>query len=264
MDHEREHAAALARANIEVAQTHARLLEEQAHLAQAEKLSSIGLLAGGVAHEVNNPLSGVIACVKSLRDESILEDRRDACFETVLEGLERIRLTVRGLLDFSRKPPDSTVDLDVFEAAEAAMRLVQSAALERGVTLELEANLNGTRCQGSRGQIIQVLVNLILNAVEASPKGATVRVSGSSQVKGTTLTVSDRGAGIASEVLGRVFGPFFTTKPDGQGTGLGLSVSLGIARAQGGDLKIVSTQGEGTVVQFLVPREGNNGRSAVR
>jgi signal transduction histidine kinase len=253
-DRERKRAFELRLARDSLAETNARLVEAQSQRIQQEKLSSLGLLAAGVAHEINNPLSGVIGCVKALRGEQVPIDRREVYFDTVDEGLERIRQTVRGLLDYARQRPTNPGPVDVHEVATAAARLVQPALRARQLVCEVEAEPGDFRAHADRAQVMQVLVNLLLNACDASPVGSRVLIDCARGSPGfIDIAVRDQGLGIAPEILDRVCDPFFTTKPEGQGTGLGLSVSLGIVRGHGGTLSFADTLGGGATVVVRLP-----------
>ncbi|MHB8420047.1 MAG: sensor histidine kinase [Myxococcales bacterium] len=256
-DRERLRAENLRAAHDRLVHANQRLLEDQARLVQTEKLSSIGLLASGLAHEVNNPLTGVIGCLRALRQDSIPAERRSQYFDTIADGLERIRTTVQSLLDFTRSRPQSLSLVDAAEMADACVRLVAPMAQEHRIQVAQRIAPREALLRADRAQLMQGLVNLLLNAAYASPPGGEV-VLGLRRGPGHTgLFVADRGSGIPREALARVCDPFFTTKPEGEGTGLGLTVTLGIARAHGGDLEIESVEGQGTTVTLWVPdKEG--------
>jgi len=239
-------------------------VDEQSQRIQVEKLSSIGFLASGVAHEIDNPLSGVMGCVKSLWDGTVPEDRRTEYFNTVTEGLERIRETVRGLLDYARQRPPAPTDVDVHEVMDACLRLVQPALHKKRVMTDNRVVSGSVHVHADRAQLMQVLVNLLLNAVEASSTNQIITLDARSDsgVDGVKLTVRDEGCGIPDDIKDRICDPFFTTKPEGQGTGLGLSVSLGIIRNHGGELMFESEEGAGTTAVVRLPG-AKNGRPSL-
>jgi len=242
------------------AQEH-RLVEEQTLLIQAEKLSSIGLLAAGVAHEINNPLSGVLACVKALRTNRVPEERRAEYFDTAQDGLERIRATVRNLLDYARPSRNSPDAVDVPDAVHSSARLCRAVSEAHRVAIEVTVQADMPAARGDRSQIVQVLLNLLLNACQASVAGGVVEidvhVAGPSALE---LVVSDRGVGIASDDLPRIFEPFYSTKPRGEGTGLGLTVTAELVRRLGGELHVESALGDGTRVIVRLPRYDHDPR----
>jgi len=253
-DRERSRAAALREALARVAEVNRQLVEEQAKLIQAEKLSSIGLLAAGVAHEINNPLSGVMGCVKALRDKAVPVERQEEYFEAVRDGLERIRGTVQSLLDYARqRPPHATV-LDPAEVVVSCLRLLQPLERKKDLTVTNPIVAGAALVLADRTQVMQALVNILMNAIQAVRPGGRIGLELQLETDRIGLRVQDDGAGIAKDLLGRVCDPFFTTKAEGEGTGLGLALTLNIARAHGGDLVIESEEGKGTVVTLWLPR----------
>ena len=230
-----------------------RIREEQLQLVQAEKMSSIGLLASGVAHEINNPLAGVMACVKALRDEDVESVRREEYFATVLDGLERIQQTVRGLLDYSRQrnPQPTLVDLE--GVVSAALLLISPAVRKKDITIETESG-EALAVHCDRSQLMQALVNVLLNALYAAPVHGHVKVAVLDEGERRGISVIDDGPGIKPELISRVCDPFFTTKPEGEGTGLGLAVTLSLMRANGGDLGIEAAPTGGAKVTLWLPR----------
>ena len=244
----------LRRALDQLAAANQRIRDEQAKVLQAEKLSSIGLLAAGVAHEVNNPLGGVMGCVQALRRGGLAAEREKLYLDAITDGLDRIKSTVKSLLDYARQRTPRPTDLDVAHLVEQTVRVV-SPEFNRQ-KLELVTDLaSGQRVYADRAQLMQVLVNIALNAAHASPDGATVRISTRRGKGRTGIAVDDEGPGIPQEIRDRVCDPFFTTKAEGEGTGLGLSITLGIVRAHGGDLEIDDRPGGGTRVTVWLPIE---------
>jgi PAS domain S-box-containing protein len=244
------------RKNAEAALVEAnrRIREEQLKLIQAEKLSSIGLLAAGIAHEVNNPLTGVLGCVKALREKKDMsEERREEYSRTALEGLERIQQTMRGLLDFARERPTSATSMDVADVVTSALRLIAPALRKKDLKIERAIEPVDLKAHADRGQVLQALVNVLLNAVYASPESASIRISAGEKEGRVRIGVKDVGPGIPPEVIGKVCDPFFSTKPEGEGTGLGLSVTLGLLKANAGDLEIESEVGSGARVTLVLP-----------
>lgn len=244
----------LDRAHRDLVDANRRILEEQTKLIQAEKLSSIGLLAAGVAHEINNPLSGVLGCVKVLRDNTAMtEQRRDEYFETVRDGLERIQTIVRGLLDYARQRPPTPEPVEPAEIVSASLRLVAPATKKKDLTIVTDLETTQAGVRADRAQLMQAIVNVLLNAIYAAPPHTQLEISTHSMPDRAGIRIADHGPGISKEILHRVCDPFFTTKPEGEGTGLGLAVTLSIVRANGGDLQLESTPGLGTTVTIWLP-----------
>jgi signal transduction histidine kinase len=253
-DRERSRAQMLGDARDRLAAANRALVEEQAKLIQAEKLSSIGLLASGVAHEINNPLMGLMGCAKALREGLITGERREEYWDAVQDGLERIRGTVQSLLDFARQRPPASTEQDAREVVASCVRLLQPLGRKKDLTVENRIGPGEARVQADRAQLMQALVNVLMNSVQAAPQGGAVTVSARADGERVGIRIEDNGAGIPKELLKRVCDPFFTTKAEGEGTGLGLAITLNIARAHGGDLAIESEVGRGTAVTLWLPR----------
>jgi signal transduction histidine kinase len=253
-DRERARLEALREARDRLAEVNRQLVDEQAKLIQAEKLSSIGLLASGVAHEINNPLSGVMGCCKALREGSVEGERRDEYFEAVQDGLERIRGTVQSLLDFARQRPPAPTDQDAAEVVASCIRLLQPLERKKDLSVKSHIATGEVVVEADRTQLMQALVNVLMNSIQAAPRGGVIAVRARPEEARVGIRIEDNGGGIPPEVLSKVCDPFFTTKPEGEGTGLGLAITLGIARAHGGDLAIESELGKGTAVTLWLPR----------
>lgn len=245
----------LQRSIIELEEANARIFENQAKLIHAEKLSSIGLLASGVAHEINNPLSGVMACLKALDEGSLPPARRTEYFRTARDGLERIHQTVRGLLNYARQSEPRPKTLDPRDVVDACVQLIGPTAAKRRISMKTEIEKDSVHVHADRSQLMQALMNIMLNAIHASPADSEIAVSAERENGLVGLRIRDRGPGMPPDVVARACDPFFTTKPEGEGTGLGLAVTLGIAKAHGGHLDIDSTPGRGTTVTIWVPSE---------
>jgi len=237
----------------------------QAQLMAASRMASVGTLAAGVAHEINNPLAFINANLVWLRDQ--LEARRsalgDASFEeldaVVTEsriGIERIGNIVRELKAFSRvEADDAPTPVDVRKVLTFAAKMADKELRQRArVVTELE---DVPQVLGSEGRLGQVFLDLLLNAAQAIPDGAAasneVHIRCLRRDRMVVIEVSDTGAGIPAELQARIFDPFFTTKPLGQGTGLGLAVCDGIIRALGGEITVRSDVGRGSTFSVCLP-----------
>lgn len=245
--------AALSRAVDQLEAANQRILEEQSRLLQAEKLSSVGLLAAGVAHEINNPLAGTMACVKQLRDGRVAEHRRGTYFETVLDGLDRIERIVSALLSYARPTHGAAGPVDVAELIDGCLLLIRPAMHKARVRIEHRRPDPPLYAAGDRQQLMQAAMNVLLNAVHASPEGGAVHVEHPVDDGRVALRITDEGPGIPEADIERVCDPFFSTKPEGTGTGLGLSVTLGIVQAHGGALEFGRADGGGAEVTLWLP-----------
>jgi Na+/proline symporter/nitrogen-specific signal transduction histidine kinase len=232
----------------------------QAQLAHQDRLASIGRLAAGVAHEVGNPLTGIASIAQNLRDDREPEAVGERA-ALILEQTRRIDGIVRSLVRFSHAglspgqsaEPGLPSSLDLREVVEDALRLVRLSRRARGVEVDDQCP-PGLPLLGDRQQLVQVLVNLVTNACDASAAGKQVVVRGSREgAARVLLEVVDSGSGIPEELRPRIFEPFVTTKAPGEGTGLGLSLVYSIVREHGGTVEVESAVGEGTRVSVRLP-----------
>jgi two-component system NtrC family sensor kinase len=227
---------------------------QQQLLGQA-RLASIGQMAAGLAHEINNPLNNVLAYLKLVRRELPVDaegPRHD--LDAAREEALRAASIIRGVLDFARQAPARRERFTVAGWLRDAIASAAESARQRSVTLQLDdRGGDDVACDADRGQLQQVLINLLLNAVQASPEGATVEVMAEVQDGWVLVKVSDRGAGLPVADRERLFEPFFTTKPVGAGTGLGLAVALGLAEQNGGRLTLVDRPGGGAEARLELP-----------
>jgi PAS domain S-box-containing protein len=235
----------------------------QAQLVVSERMSSMGTLSGGIAHEINNPLSSVLANLTLLEQElpKVLSNSPHSAelLEAVAEahrGADRVAQIVRGLKVFSRGLDDRRQPLDVAQVAENVLQLVANELRHRArVVREFYP---APHVEASESHIGQVLVNLLLNAAQSLPEGEAdrnevrivIRPHGAAEV---VLEVRDTGAGMPPEVLARVFDPFFTTRPIGSGPGLGLSICHGIITSLNGRIEAESTVGRGSTFRVTLP-----------
>lgn len=250
---ERERAEQLAVAHEKLVQANKRIREESAKVIQAEKLSSIGLLAAGVAHEVNNPLAGIMGCLKALRSGTLTAEREAEYLDAIEDGLQRIETIVRGLLDFARPQRSAEAHVDLAELIDRCSVLLTPTMRKRGVEIQNDIEHGRFRVSVDRQQMMQAAMNVLLNAIQASPKGSTVTVSLIRDGDRVGITFRDQGPGIPEEDRARVCDPFYTTKAEGEGTGLGLAVTMGIIEAHGGGLTIGAPESGGTEVTFWLP-----------
>ena len=226
-------------------------LEEQ--LQHTEKMASVGLLAAGVAHEVNTPLAGISSYTQLLRGQFDEGDPRQEVLEKIEKQSFRAAKIVNGLLNFSRSSGTEFEQVDVNKVLLDVLSLVehQLEGSRIRVRRELAADLPGVR--GNENRLQQVFFNLVLNARDAMPSGGWLTLATSADGDTLVVEVRDTGHGIRREHIRRIYDPFFTTKGIGKGTGLGLSVSYGIVQEHGGAIFVESTPGQGTTFQVALP-----------
>ncbi|MCB9728767.1 MAG: HAMP domain-containing protein [Deltaproteobacteria bacterium] len=236
-------------ANREIARTQERLV-------RTEKLASVGELAAGVAHEIGNPIAVLQGYLEMLADPELPEERRREYLAIMETSVERIGTIIRDLLDFARPAEDAEPLCDAVAVARAAAKLV--GPQKRFKTLELRLRLPAAAVPVAipAGRLEQVLVNLLLNAADASPEDAAVELRVVARRGQVEITIADEGMGITQTGLNRIFDPFFTTKEPGKGTGLGLAVCHGIAQSYGGSIEVLSTVGKGASFTVVLPAPG--------
>jgi len=236
--------------------------ESEKFLIQSEKQASVGKLAAGVAHEINNPLTAVLTFTHLiLRRKDLPEDMRSD-LETIAVQTERVRKIVKGLLDFSRQTRLDPEQVNLNRLLEDCVSLLENQALIRGVNLHFDREEELPLLTLDRSQFQSVIVNMIINALDATEPGGSIalrakRSSGQEQ-EGVEIRIADTGSGILPEHMDRLFDPFFTTKEVGKGTGLGLSVSAGIVARHSGHISVKSKPGEGSVFHIWLPLANEN------
>lgn len=222
-------------------------------IGQSEKLASIGRLAAGVAHEINNPLTGVLTFSSLLRQKPNMDAQDLQDLDVIVRETTRVREIVRGLLDFARESPSARNPIDINEVIRNTLRLVRSQKEFRNITIHEYLGEELSLVRGDKNQLQQVLLNLSLNACEAMDGGGTLAISTLHRDNRVAIIVHDTGHGIAKEHMETIFDPFFTTKPVGKGTGLGLSVSYGIIQKHEGTIEVESEVGKGTTFTITLP-----------
>jgi len=238
-----------------------QLLDElqntQRQLIHTEKLASLGTLAGGVAHEINNPLMVILGRTElSLMGPGIPESAKQN-MEIVLGETRRIADIVRGLLDFSRRSQVDTFGLvDVNEIIEKTLALTEHQMKTDNTSVIRELEVDLPKLEANAGQLQQVFTNMVINAYHAMPEGGTLIVRTKKSGEDIVIEFQDTGQGITQENLDRIFDPFFTTKSEGQGTGLGLAVSHTIIERHGGNIGVASEPGKGTCFTLQIPVKG--------
>ena len=236
--------------------------ESEIKLLQSEKQASIGKLAGGVAHEINNPLTGIFTFTHMLLRRKDIPEEVRSDLETIAQETERVRKIVKGLLDFSRQTELDREPADVNRLVRFSISLVENQALIKGVSLNFEPGEGLPTITLDRNQIQSVLLNIMINALDATDPGGSITITSGIGVStskpgqnGIEILCTDTGCGISPENLNKLFDPFFTTKDVGHGTGLGLSVSYGIVERHGGTIWVQSKVGKGSTFKVWLPIE---------
>lgn len=233
--------------------------ELRAQLVQAEKLASLGQIVAGVIHELNNPLTSILAYANHLtrRVESgaALEAGDTERLKRIAEAAERLLKLSRDLVTYARPTQEKPERFDLSEIVDKAVVFCEHELTALGVRVERTYPPGLPPLEGMPGEIVRVFVNLFTNAAHAMSAGGTLRIVATLHPDGrrVLVDVSDSGAGIPPEHLAQIFEPFFTTKHDGRGTGLGLSIVRNIVEAHGGTVRVSSTEGKGTTFRVELP-----------
>ncbi len=230
-----------------------RRLREEELVGQAERMATTARLAAGVAHELNNPLGGILLYSNLLLESTPGADPRHENMARIAAQATRARDIVRGLLDFARESPAEVTELDLNQLVRDTLKLLERQTQAMQVRCELSTAELPVR--GDPGRLQQVLVNIVVNALDAMKDGGclTVRTGYSEKPGFCRVAISDTGCGIRKDQLPHIFEPFYTTKEVGRGVGLGLAISYGIVRQHGGDIEVQSQTGVGTTFRVMLP-----------
>ena len=225
----------------------------------SEKMASLGQLTAGIAHEINNPLGGLLNCVKTMHDEPDNVELHKRYIPLLDKGLRRIEHIMRQLLNFGRRAPLTYSKVDIDEIIRECFELLEYRL--KNISLELELNLQGTHCIDVEA-LRQIIVNTALNAIQAMPGGGSIRVSTALTYNWIVITVEDSGTGIDPMIMNRIFDPFFTTKEVGEGTGLGLAVTYSLVQQMGGTIEVESEPSKKTTFTISLPARQENVKPA--
>ena len=228
-------------------------VQMQRMLVHTERLASIGTLASGVAHEINNPLSGLRSCIQRILRQPDKVAQTQQYGELMLQAIDRMGNIVRGMLDFARRGGGETQPVNIVTLLQEAIGLVDHQFKKRHIVLHTTYPENLSPVMGDSGRIGQVFLNLMMNAVDAMPDGGILSVVCHREEGWIITQVKDTGRGIAKDQLSRIFDPFYTTKEVGEGTGLGLSIAHGIVEEHGGRIVVESVENKGTTFTVYFP-----------
>jgi signal transduction histidine kinase len=232
------------------------LEKTQIQLLQAEKMSSLGKLAAGVAHQLNNPLGGITLFAKLLMEEYDLEEGAQEDLRRILRDAKRCRDIVKELLEFTRQTRHLMRPHNVNQAIDRTLFLLENQVLFQNITIAKDLDPALPLVQADIQQLNHLFMNIILNAVQAMQEKGKLTVKSYSLVDNNRvcIEISDTGPGIPAEILPRIFEPFFTTKEEGKGTGLGLSLAYNIVKNHGGSINTESKLQGGTTFIIELPR----------
>ena len=230
-----------------------QLEEAQQQLIHAAKMAAVGTLVAGLSHELNNPMSVILGWSQVLLARTGEDDPRRRALHNIEREARRCAGLVQSLLDFSRKTPGERTRLDLAALVASVADIASGPARRRGVELKVAVG-SLPPLDGCAAELESTLLNLVTNAIDATPPGGTVHLGGEAEGAGVRLRVVDSGEGVPPELRERIFEPFFTTKAVGKGTGLGLALAQRFVEAHGGTLRCESQLGAGTTMSLWLPR----------
>ena len=232
-----------------------KLEESQTQLIQAEKIASLGRLAAGVAHEINNPLAGILIYTELLGQQMAENDENRQYIQEIIDQTLRCRQIVTRLLEFSRQSLGQKTLFDVNQVINRCVQLLSHQATFHNVKIDLELDPELPQILGDVVELQQVFTNLLINAADAMQGTGLITVTSHKASAGNSITLSfaDTGSGIPAEIRDKIFEPFFSTKPVGKGTGLGLFIVFGVIQRHGGSIQVDSAPGGGTIFTITLP-----------
>ncbi|MCP4568808.1 MAG: hypothetical protein GY841_14620 [FCB group bacterium] len=230
-------------------------LKLQAQLRRADRLATIGQLAAGVAHELNEPLANIMGFAQLASKDPGLIDQTKSDLDKIVSATLHAREIIKDLLVFAREAKKVRVSFNLNELIQDGLFFLESRFVKAGISLECELDPELPEIEADRSQILQVLTNLVVNSVQAMSDGGRLRIGTSFRGESIYLIVEDTGTGIDQKILNEIFNPFFTTKDINEGTGLGLSVVHGIITSHGGEIDVNSGEGKGTKFTIRLPRQ---------
>lgn len=244
----------------QVRQRTKELMEVQKQLIQAEKLATVGTLAGGVAHEINNPLTAILANAQMLLADNALDSQLDReSLELIEEATKRCRTVVQKLMTYAKKPLESSEvsKIDLSDAVRNVVSFLSYQLEQDNIKISVNSKAEEYLIRGNHNEMEQVVTNIVLNsrdAIKQIKKSGTIHISLSKNGDWIKLQVTDEGAGIPEEIMSKIFDPFFTTKEVGKGLGLGLSICQAIVEKHRGQITVQSELNKGSAITVLLPR----------
>ena len=244
---------------LERRQAEAERLTLEAQLRHSDRLATIGQLAAGVAHEINEPLGSILGFAQLAQKSGDLPGGTADDLNKIVAACLQAREIVSKLRLFARQAPIQTAWVDVAEVVDEALSLVKTRCVNQGIEVVRRVEAEPCETLADQVQLKQVVVNLVVNSIHAMPGGGMLTVVIRRDDSSAIIEVQDTGMGMTEEVVGQIFNPFFTTKDVGEGTGLGLCVVHGIVTAHGGTIDVESEVGRGSRFTVRFPFQGNPG-----
>ncbi|MBN2208061.1 MAG: PAS domain S-box protein [Candidatus Coatesbacteria bacterium] len=239
---------------VVVGRDHTERRKMEMQLRQSQKFAALGVMAGGIAHEIRNPLAVCFSAAQFLLADDVSSDFRIECARKIHTGIKRASSVIENLLKFARPPEGPNREkVNILDVIKETAALVSSQISLQRIALNLDFPAQPVLINGSAGLLQQVFINLFLNGLKAMPNGGDLTVS-AQETKGSALIrVADTGRGILKENLDKIYDPFFTTSPVGEGVGLGLSICYAIIEQHSGTIEVESAEGQGTTFSITLP-----------
>jgi len=222
-------------------------------LSQTEKMVSIGRLASGVAHEINNPLSGITLCFENLVETGTDKAKKEKLIQAIRDGHQKIKYIVEHLLDFSRMTISERTAVDINDLLTSVIIFIKYSAVKKNIEIVSDISDDIPLIMIDKNKMSQVFLNIMINAIYSMPDGGALTIKAEWKDNFCVVFIKDAGAGIPPDVVPYIFDPFFTTKDVGEGTGLGLSLSKGIVEQHGGTIEVESEIGAGSTFCIKLP-----------
>jgi signal transduction histidine kinase len=248
---EREQKKALHKTSQQLRKVYEELQENFEHMKRTERLYALGQLSAGLAHEVRNPLASLSGAIGILRRNPANTDKRQECLDIMDKECQRLNNLLTSFLDFARPRPPKLLAVDIPDVLDSVVGLVSHSLVQRSISLRKETAIKLPALECDPELLKQVLVNLIINAIQASSDGGEILIQARILGSEFAIQVKDKGIGVSAENLDRIFDPFFTTKENG--TGLGLSVAYQIVEQLGGVLRAEKNPDRGMTFSVLLP-----------
>jgi two-component system NtrC family sensor kinase len=229
------------------------LQKMQEALLQSEKLAAMGRLTSQIAHELNNPIYGIMNTLELLKTEIPPESKRRRILELSLSEIQRLSEMLRNMLSFSKPEEEKRRPVKIDELIEGILLVMEKQMKESNIQVQVSYDPDTPEIMASTNQMRQVMLNILKNAKEAMPKGGTLFVRTSKKDHRVLIHIQDTGIGIPEEIKDKIFDAFFTTKQKVKGVGLGLSVCYGIIKDHGGEIKVESEAAKGTTFTISLP-----------
>jgi two-component system NtrC family sensor kinase len=234
------------------------LQKMQEALLQSEKLAAMGRLTSQIAHELNNPIYGIMNTLELLKTEIPPESRRRKILELSLSEIQRLSEMLRNMLSFSKPEEEARKRINLNDLLEGILLMMERQLRESNIRVVSDLDHEIPQVMASTNQMRQVMLNMFKNAKEAMPSGGTLTVRTAKEDQKVSVHIQDTGVGIPEEIRNKIFEAFFTTKQKVKGVGLGLSVCYGIIKDHGGDIKVESEEGKGTTFVISLPIGSQN------